>query len=261
MTDHADPTRRLIVAALLAALPQAARAQSLLNEGRSLLGGSGGAGSTGSGAASSAGALGGGLSPNEIGSGLKDALNVASKNVVGRLGKNDGFNGDPAVRIPLPGPVQKIESPLKSMGASGMLDDLQLKMNRGAEEATPKAIGIFGDAVSKMSIDDARGILNGPKDAATQYFKRTASDGLTKAFTPIVDSALSSVGAVATFKSVQSKASSIPFGGDSVKGFDLTAFTVGKALDGVFHYLAVEEASIRTNPAARTTDLLKKVFS
>jgi hypothetical protein len=142
-----------------------------------------------------------------------------------------------------------------------MLDDLQLKMNRAAEQAAPKALGIFTDAASNMSIGDARGILNGPKDAATQYFRRTTSGKLTSSFRPIVDNSLSSVGAVTALKSVQAKASSLPFGGDSAKSFNLTDFTVGKALDGLFHYLAAEEEAIRTDPAARTTDLLKKVFS
>jgi hypothetical protein len=141
-----------------------------------------------------------------------------------------------------------------------MLDDLQLKMNRAAEQAAPKALDIFTDAATKMSISDARGILQGPKDAATQYFKRTTSASLTTSFRPIVDSALSNVGAVTAFKSVQGKASSLPLVGQQVQGFNLTDFTVGKALDGLFHYLASEEAAIRDNPAARTTDLLKKVF-
>jgi hypothetical protein len=146
------------------------------------------------------------------------------------------------------------------MGMSGMLDELHLKMNRAAEQAAPKALNIFTDAVSKMSINDARGILSGPNDAATQYFKRTTSGNLTTAFKPIVGNSLSSVGAVSTFNSVKSQAGSMPLVGGQVGGFDLTDFTVGKALDGLFHYMGVEEAAIRTNPAARSTELLKKVF-
>jgi hypothetical protein len=257
------PPRRIVLSALFVSLPlliwarRSAAQGSLLDTGKALLnqnlpGNASGAGS---------GALGGSLSQGEIGSGLKDALKVASQRVVGRVGKLDGFNGDSAIRIPLPGPLAKIEGPLKSIGASAMLDDLQLKMNRAAEQAAPKALGIFTDAASKMSIDDARGILNGPKDAATQYFKRTTSASLTSSFHPIVDSQLSQVGAVSAFKSVQAKSSELPLVGQEVQTFNLTDFTVGKALDGVFHYLGVEEAAIRTNPAARTTDLLKKVFA
>jgi hypothetical protein len=254
------PSRRALLTLLFGAAPFAALAQgSLLNEGKGLLnqipGGGGKAPS-----APSAGGLGASLSTGDISSGLKDALKTASQRVVGRVGKTDGYNGDPAIRIPLPGPLQKIEGPLKSMGASGMLDDLQVKMNRAAEQAAPKALNIFTDAASRMSITDARGILNGPQDAATQYFKRTTSSQLTTSFRPIVDQSLSGVGAVSSFKAVQQRASAIPLAGQEVQGFNLSDFTVGKALDGLFHYMGVEEAAIRTNPAARTTDLLKKVF-
>jgi hypothetical protein len=245
-------SRRGVLAALAAAMPAAAWAQgNLLEQGKSLLNqvpGQQGTGKTSN------------LPDGEIGSGLKEALKVGAQRVVARVGKTDGYNGDPAIRIPLPGPLQTIAGPLKSMGAGGLLDDLQVKMNRGAEQAAPKAVGIFGDALSKMSIDDARGILSGPPDAATQYFKRTTTPQLTAAFKPVVDGALSGTGAVGVFNAVKDKAAGIPFAGGEVQGFDLTDFTVGKALDGLFHYLASEEASIRSNPAARTTDLLKKVF-
>jgi len=203
---------------------------------------------------------GSGLTQDQIGLGLKDALKVASQRVIGRVGKTDGYNGDPEIRIPLPGPLQQVEGPLRSVGASGMLDDLRLKMNRGAEQAAPKALNIFVDATTKMTFDDARVILNGPQDSATQYFKRTTSQLLTRSFRPIVDMALSGVGAVAALNAVQTRAKGIPFVGQTVGDFNLTDFTVGKALDGLFHYLAVEEAAIRTNPVARTTNLLKQVF-
>lgn len=253
------PSRRLLLGAALAAMPFAASAQSLFDQGRTLLDKTQGApGAAKSGSSSSSGA---GLSQGEIGAGLKDALKVASQRVVGRVGKTDGYNGDPAIRIPLPDTLQKIEGPLKAVGAGGMLDDLQLKMNRAAEQAAPKALNIFTNAAAKMSITDARAILTGPQDAATQYFKRTTSDSLTKSFRPIVDSTLSQVGAVKAFNGVKSQASSVPFAGQEVNSFNLTDFTVGKALDGLFHYLASEEAAIRSNPAARTTDLLKKVFN
>ena len=247
-------TRRTLLGVFFTLLPLAASAQgSLLDQGKALLGGVGGAGAgAGSGAK---------LSEGEIGGGLKDALKVASQRVVGRVGKTDGFFGDPAIRVPLPGPLEQIAGPLKAVGAGGMLDDLQLKMNRAVEAAAPKALDIFTGAVSKMSITDARGILTGPKDAATQYFRRTTSGDLTTAFRPIVDNSLANVGAVNAYKSVESKATSLPLAGSSLKGFNLTDFTVGKGLDGLFHYMAVEEDQIRTNPAARTTDLLKKVFA
>jgi len=248
-------SRRIVLGALLSAAPGMAWAQnSLLDQARSLMKNS----PDGGGAS---GAKGAGLGTDEIAAGLKDALSVASRRVVGRVGKADGYNADPAIRIPLPGALQKIEGPLKAVGASGMLDDLQLKMNRAAEQAAPKALDIFTKAISKMSIADARGILSGPQDAATQYFKRETSSALGASFRPIVDQSLSGVGAVSAFKSVQSKAGAIPMAGAEVQSFSLTDFTVEKALNGLFHYLGSEEAAIRANPAARTTDLLKKVFS
>ena len=251
------PSRRLLLSAILAAAPVAAAAQSLLDQGKSLLENQENAGKPSSGASGGTGAS---LSQSQIGAGLKDALKVASQRVVSRVGKTDGYNGDPAIRIPLPETLQKIQAPLKSVGAGGMLDDLQLKMNRAAEQAAPKALNIFTNAASKMTITDARAILNGPQDAATQYFKRMTSNQLTTSFRPIVDNSLSQVGAVKAFNGVKSQAAALPFAGEDVSKFNLTDFTVGKALDGLFHYLATEEAAIRSNPAARTTDLLKKVF-
>jgi len=255
------PSRRALLGALLSIVPLAAGAQThLLDEGREILNQIPGGVSLGARGGAGAGAGNLSLSGGEIGAGLRDALKTAAHRVVGRVGKIDGYNGDPAIRIPLPGPVQRIEPPLKAVGASGMLDDLQLRMNRAAEEAAPKALNIFVDAATRMSINDARAILAGPKDGATQYFKRTKSSSLSTSFHPIVDRSLASVGAVRAFKSVQAQAAGIPFAAAEVNGFDLTDFTVGKALDGLFHYMAVEEATIRTNPAARTTDLLRKVF-
>jgi len=247
-------SRRMLLGLALAALPLAAHAQgSLLDRGRSLLGGAGPATGTSSGKGAS-------LPEGEIGGGLKEALTIASRHVVGRVGKTDGFYGDPAIRIPLPGPLQQIAGPLKAVGASALLDDLQLKMNRAVEEAAPKALDILVAAVSRMSIADARGILTGPKDAATQYFRRTTSGDLTAAFRPIVDRSLSGTGAATAFKAVETRSAALPLIGGGLSGFNLTDYAVGKGLDGLFHYIGAEEAEIRANPAARSTDLLKKVF-
>lgn len=252
MTNPLRLSRRTILGLLLSGVPAVAWAQgNLLDQGRGLLGGMGGQSGAGG------GSKGSGLSDGEIGGGLKEALRIASQKVTGNLGKNDAYFKDPAIQIPLPGALQTV----KSMGGGMLVDDLHLKMNRAAEQAAPKALNIFTDAVSKMTVTDARGILSGPNDAATQYFKRTTTGSLTTAFKPIVDNSLSSVGAVSAFNSVKSQAGSVPMVGSEIRSFDLTDFTVGKALDGLFHYIGVEEAAIRTNPAARSTDLLKKVFS
>lgn len=249
--NQSPKSRRAALAALLTMVPFAAFAQSsLLDRGRALL-------QKAPPAAPGAGAS---LSQGDIGLGLKEALKLASQRVVGRVARADGYFGDPAIRIPLPGVLQKAQGPLTSMGAGGLLDDLHLRMNRAAEQAAPKALDIFVDAASNMTIEDARGILTGPNDAATQYFKRTSSGALTTAFRPIVNDALSGAGATGAFKAVQAKAGGLPLLGQGVQSFNLTDFTVGKALDGLFYYIGTEEAAIRTNPAARTTDLVRKVF-
>ena len=259
-------SRRLVLGAILAQLPLlSARAQ--INAG-DLLNRAGGAQSL----------LGAGLSQGEIGTGLKDMLKVSSRKVVSQLGKPNGFNGDPAVRIPLPGQLEKIRQPLSMVGASGMLDDLSLRMNRGAERATPKALGILTDAANNISFDDARQILTGPQDSVTQYFRRSSTGKLTSEFTPIMGDALKGSGAEKAMGAVKQKVDGMPMLGalgqmgmnkmgmgqsgmaQSLLNLDLTGFAVGGALDGIFHYMGLQEADIRSNPAARSTGMLRKLF-
>jgi hypothetical protein len=230
---------------------------------------------------SAASLLGAGMSDGQIGLGMKDLLKVTSRQTVGKLGRPNGFMGDPAVRIPLPGPLQQVQQPLAMAGAGGMLDDLTRRMNRGAEQAMPKAGGIFATAANNLTFDDARQILTGPQDSVTQYFQRSCSGELTQAFTPVMGSALKGSGAMNTMQSVQKKVQGIPmmgmlgqglgqmggqrggFGGgmlQSLTNFDLTGFATAAALSGVFHYMGQQEADIRTNPAARSTDMLKSLF-
>lgn len=216
-----------------------------LNRGKSIL-----EGLTGGGAS--------GLSEGEVGSGLKEALRVGTARVVDQLGAANGFNADPVAHIPLPESLSKVQSALETVGMSSLLDDLELKMNRAAETATPKAKEIFWSAIQQLTLDDAMGIYNGPEDAATQYFKGKTSGQLRDAFRPIIESALAETGAVAAYDKTMSSYQSIPFVPD-VKA-NLTEHVLDGGLAGIFHYLAGEEASIRQNPAARTTDLLKKVF-
>jgi Protein of unknown function (DUF4197) len=243
-------SRRAAAGLLIAGLPASAFAQgSFLDRALGTLNrNSGGA------------AKGASLSNGDIGSGLKEALRIASQRTVGRVGKNDGYFADPAIRIPLPEQIEGIAGALRAVGAGGIVDDLQLRMNRAAEQAAPRALNIFVDAATNMTFDDARMILTGPKDSATQYFRRSSSGALTESFRPVVDSSLSGAGAVTALRSVQTRASGIPFLGQMIQGFNLTDFTLGKALDGLFYYLAAEEAEIRANPIARTTNLLRMVF-
>lgn len=224
--------------------------------------------------------LGAGMNQGEMGLGMKDLLKVTSRQTISKLGRPNGFMGDAEVRIPLPGPLQQVQQPLAMAGAGGMLDDLTRRMNRGAEQAMPKAGGIFANAANNLTFDDARQILAGPQDSVTQYFQRSCSDQLTGAFTPVMGSALKGSGAMNTMQSVQKKVQGIPMMGmlgglggglgggqraggnmlSSLMNFDLTGFATAAALSGVFHYMGQQEADIRANPAARSTDLLRRLF-
>lgn len=208
---------------------------------------------------SSGGSGSGSLTQGEMGDGLKEALRVGTEAVVSRLGKTDGFNTDKAIHIPLPGQLATVQKALKAAGYSSLVDDLELKLNRAAEQATPKAKALFVDAIAAMTIKDAAKILNGPDDAATQYFRKAMGPGLAKEMKPVVDATLAEAGAVQAYDAVMGQYKALPFMPDAKA--DLTQYVVDKGLDGIFHYVAKEEAAIRNNPAARTTDLLKKVFS
>lgn len=199
-----------------------------------------------------------GITVEEIGAGLKDALRVGSENVVAQLGRVDGFNTDPTVHIPLPKQLNTVKSVLDKVGMSSLLKDLELKLNRAAEVATPKAKKLFSQAITEMTFDDVKKIYEGPEDAATQYFRSKMSPSLAKEMEPVVSNSLSEVGAIQAYDNVMKEYRSVPFVPD-VKA-DLTDYVIEKGMDGIFYYMAKEEAAIRTNPVKRTTDLLKRVF-
>ena len=199
-----------------------------------------------------------GLSTAEIGDGLKEALRVGSASVVGQLGQTDGFNTDSAIHIPLPKSMKKVQSVLSKVGQSSLLDDLELRLNRAAEAATPKAKEIFWQAIREMTLTDVREIYEGPEDAATRYFQGKMSAPLAEEMRPVVDASLAQVGAVQAYEETMGKYRTIPFVPD-VKA-DLTQHVLDKGLAGIFYYLAKEEAAIRQNPIKRTTDLLQRVF-
>lgn len=198
------------------------------------------------------------LSAAEIGDGLREALRVGTERVVGELGQTDGFNADPDVHIPLPDSLQKVQSALQAVGMSDLADDVELRLNRAAEQATPQAKQIFWDAISEMSVEDAEGILNGPDDAATRYFQGKMSGPLSEAMRPVIDDSLADVGAIAAYDNMMGQYKAIPFVPDAKA--DLTDYTLAQALDGLFTYVAREEAAIRSDPAKRSTEILQKVF-
>lgn len=194
----------------------------------------------------------------QVAAGLKEALRVGSDSVVGQLGQLDGFNADPAIHIPLPKSFKTVQSTLKPLGMSYLLDDLELKLNRAAEQATPKAKALFLSAIEGMTLDDVMGIYNGPQDAATRYFQKKMSPQLAEEMKPIVDQALNQAGAVQAYDNVMGQYKTVPFVPD-VKA-DLTGYVIDQGMNGIFHYLAQEEAAIRQNPVKRTTELLRTVF-
>lgn len=195
---------------------------------------------------------------NQVAAGLREALRVGSERVVSQLGILDGFNADPAIHIPLPKSFTTVQSALNAVGMSYLLDDLELKLNRAAEDATPKARDLFFSAIEQMTLEDVMGIYNGPEDAATRYFQKKMSPQLAEEMKPIVDQTLNQAGAVQAYDAAMAQYKTMPFVPD-VKA-DLTTYVVDKSMDGIFHYLAQEEAAIRQNPAKRTTELLKTVF-
>ena len=198
------------------------------------------------------------LDLGDISGAFKQALTKGAHNVVAQLGQNDGFNADSAIHIPLPKNLKKVRKILKRIGMSGMVDDLEIKLNRAAEIATPIAKDLFVQSIKDMTFEDVKKIYNGPDDSATQYFRQKMSRSLAEKMNPIVDKSLSEVGAVQALNAVMDKYGDIPFV-KTVKP-DLTGHVVQKGMDGIFYYLAKQEAQIRKDPLKQTTDLLKKVF-
>lgn len=197
-------------------------------------------------------------SKTETADGLKAALNQAVTTAVTTLGKPDGFMGNPAVRIPLPGKLDKAAKKLRKLGMAKQTDALELAMNRAAEAAVPEAKALFVDAIKQMSVADAVALLRGPEDAATQYFRGAMSGKLTERFQPIVTKATESVQLAKQYNDVAGRASSL--GLIDQKDASLDAYVTRKAMDGLFLVMAREEAAIRKNPLGQASALLRKVF-
>lgn len=200
------------------------------------------------------------LSNSEVVNGLKQALVQGSKTAINKLGQEDGFLGDPQVRIPIPEKLETLEKGLRALGQGAMADNFITSMNRAAEQAVPQATDLFVNTISEMSLEDARGILKGADNAATQYLQQKNGDQLQALMKPIVEQATQSVGVTSAYKSMFDKAG---FLGRTVNmdSLDLDSYVTEQATNGLFLLIAAEEKRIRENPVARTTDLLKKVFS
>ena len=200
-----------------------------------------------------------GLSESRAAAGLKEALRVGATNAVKLTGKTDGYFGNEAIKILMPNNLRPVEKGLRAIGYGPKIDDFILSMNRSAEAAAPAARKIFGDAILAMTFDDARKILSGGDTAATDYFKGKTSGQLTAAFQPIVKKMMNRNGVTQQYKALTEQYQSIPFAKNLT--FDIDKYVVTKALDGLFYELADQERQIRKDPAARTSALLKEVFS
>lgn len=211
------------------------------------------AGTTASTAAASA------LSQDQISAGLKEALDVGVDRAIAYLGQDGGFLDDPQVKIPLPSMLQQLEMGLRTMGKGDLADEFVATMNHAAEQAVPKTAGIFGEAIGKMTLEDARAILDGPDDAATEYFRQNSSEQLSAAILPVVEQATEKAGVTSAYKQLVAGSGVLGNFMDS-SSLDLDRYVTDKALDGLFVKLAQEEKLIRQNPAARSTELLKEVF-
>jgi hypothetical protein len=199
------------------------------------------------------------LSDEEVVRGLKEALSKGTQQAIATLGKDGGFLNNLDVKIPLPDELKKVEKLLRSLGQDKYADQFVATMNHAAEKAVPEAATLFADAISRMTLADAKSILKGPDDAATQYFRKTSEAKLKERFLPIVQAATDQAGVTAAYKKLMQKAGPTAqlLG---VGATDLDAYVEGKAVDGLFKMIAAEEKRIRQDPLARGTDLLKKVF-
>jgi hypothetical protein len=198
------------------------------------------------------------LSNQDAVSGLKAALTQSSAMAVSKLGSPGGFLGNPRVRIPLPGSLNKAAGLMRSLGMGKYADELETTMNRAAEAAVPEGKAVLVDAVKKMTVQDAKTILTGGNDSATQYFKSTTSAALTAKFLPIVKNATSKVGLAQQYNTFAEQGAKLHLLND--KQASLEGYVTQKTLDGLFLMMAEEEKAIRQNPLGQTSKLVKKVF-
>ncbi|MDO9252376.1 MAG: DUF4197 domain-containing protein [Pseudomonadota bacterium] len=199
------------------------------------------------------------MSDDEVVRGLKEALSKGAQQAVANLGKDGGYLNNLDVKIPLPDELKKVEKLLRGLGQEKYADQFVATLNHAAEKAVPEAATIFADSISQMSMTDAKSILNGPNDAATQYFRKANEAKLRERFLPIVQAATNQAGVTSAYKKLMQKAGpAAQFLGSGAT--DLDGYVEGKAVDGLFKMIAAEEQRIRQDPLARGTELLKKVF-
>lgn len=195
----------------------------------------------------------------EVTKALKEALQQGATKGATQVSQLDGYFKNPEIKIPFPSDVQTVETKLRALGMGKQVDEFVLSLNRAAEDAARQAAPIFVSAIQKMTIQDAYAVLNGPPDAATQYLSKTTTPQLKEKFTPVVKASLDKVNATKYYADLIGYYNRIPF--IQKVNPDLTGYATDKAIAGLFVMIAKEEKNIRKDPLARTTDLLKKVFS
>ena len=198
------------------------------------------------------------LDDAKIGSGLKEALSIGTQKAVRLVGKPGGYLDNEAIKILVPQNLRTVEKVSRGLGQGARVDEFVASMNHAAETAAPEAETIFAEAVTEMTIDDARKLLNGGDTSITDYFKSKTSARLAVAFRPHVEAAMNKNGVTQQYQALVGHVSWVSFGSGS--SMDINTYVVNKALDGLFYMLGQQEKEIRTNPAARTTALLKQVF-
>ena len=198
------------------------------------------------------------LTQKDASGGLKDALIQGAQVAVQQLGKPGGFSNNPDLRIELPGKLGKAARTMKMMGMGAEIEQLEASMNQAAEAAVPQAQTLLVNSVKKMTVQDAKGILAGPQDSATQYLNKTSREQIRAQFLPIVKQATDQVGLAKQYNSFASQAAA--FGVIDAKSASIENYVTEQALDGLFEMIAKQEASLRQNPAGAATSLAKKVF-
>lgn len=199
-----------------------------------------------------------GISNADAASGLRQALTDGAGAAVSLLGQQDGFLGNPQVKIPLPPPLRNVEGAMRAMGMRKQADELVTSMNRAAEAAVPHAKELLVDAARKMTLQDAKGILTGGQTSVTDYFKRTTSAQLTQRFLPIVKNATDQVGLAQQYNSLAGQASS--FGLIKKEQSTIEGYVTQKSLDGLYFMIGEKEKEFRQNPLGATSDIVKRVF-
>jgi hypothetical protein len=196
--------------------------------------------------------------PQKTAAGLKEALEVGTKNAVNLTGRVDGYFANQAIKILVPQKLRDAEKALRDLGQGAKVDEFVLTMNRAAEQAAPAAKNIFWDAIKQMTFQDAMKILNGNDTAATEYFREKTYQKLEESFKPPVTKAMNEAGVTRSYKELTDKIKTIPL--IKVETVDIDKYVVTRALDGLFYMLGQEEKKIRKDPAARVTELLREVF-